>query len=120
MPEVRLTVGGRDYEVSCKAGEEESLEQASALLDAEAKALLAAIGRVPEPRMLLMSGLMLADRTTELAYRVQEMEQELETLRAQLGGAEVSGAPLEPVLDPAVLSALRQVTERAEALAAED
>lgn len=116
MPEVRLTVGGRDYEVSCKAGEEESLEQASALLDAEAKALLAAIGRVPEPRMLLMSGLMLADRTTELAYRVQEMEQELETLRAQLDGA----PQLAVAADTVSLEALRAVTERAEALAAQD
>ena len=38
------------------------LRAAAALLDAEAQPLVAQMGRLPEARMLLMAGLMLADK----------------------------------------------------------
>lgn len=66
MPEITIHIGGRDFEVVCKAGEEPFLHSAAALLDVEAQALTGAMGRIPEGRMLLMSGLMLADKTASL------------------------------------------------------
>lgn len=84
MPEVTLDIGGRSFRVACEAGEEAPLEQAAALLNSEAETLQKAIGRVPEARMLLMSGLMLADRTTELAQKLGSAEAEIAGLQAQL------------------------------------
>lgn len=128
MPEVTLTVGGRDYRVSCRQGEEEQLQQAAALLDSEAQALNEALGRVPEPRMLLMSGLMLADRTAELALRAQAQEEEIRELRTRVqeaekraGAARDDSAALAQArarADKAV-AALDAATKRAESLAAE-
>ncbi len=66
MPEITVQIGGRDFAVVCKDGEEPFLQSAAAMLDAEAQALAGAIGRIPEGRMLLMSGLMLADKTASL------------------------------------------------------
>lgn len=66
MPEITIHIGGRDFEVVCKEGEEPFLQSAAALLDIEAQALTGAMGRIPEARMLLMSGLMLADKTASL------------------------------------------------------
>ena len=66
MPEITIHIGGRDFEVVCKKGEEPFLQSAAALLDIEAQALTGAMGRIPEARMLLMSGLMLADKTASL------------------------------------------------------
>jgi len=66
MPEITIHIGGRNFEVVCKAGEEPFLHSAAALLDIEAQALTGAMGRIPENRMLLMSGLMLADKTASL------------------------------------------------------
>jgi cell division protein ZapA (FtsZ GTPase activity inhibitor) len=66
MPEITIHIGGRDFEVVCKDGEEPFLQSAAALLDTEAQALTGVMGRIPEARMLLMSGLMLADKTASL------------------------------------------------------
>ena len=66
MPEITIHIGGRNFEVVCKEGEEPFLHSAAALLDLEAQDLTGAMGRIPENRMLLMSGLMLADKTASL------------------------------------------------------
>ena len=61
MPELTITIGGRAFPVACQEGEEHFLRAAAALLDAEAQPLVAQMGRLPESRLLLMAGLMLAD-----------------------------------------------------------
>ena len=66
MPEITIHIGGRDFDVVCKDGEESFLHSAAALLDVEAHTLTDSIGRIPEARMLLMAGLMLADKTASL------------------------------------------------------
>lgn len=94
MPEVKLTIGGREYRVACEPGEEEQLYQAGALLDNEAQTLVKALGRVPEVRMLLMSGLMLADRTTDIAIQAQAAQKELASMKSRLHDAEERAATL--------------------------
>ena len=72
MPETEIKIGGRSFTVSCQDGEEHFLHSAAKLLDAEATVLTSQIGRMPEPRMLLMAGLMLADKTAGLEEKLQE------------------------------------------------
>ena len=62
MPEIKLTIGGRDFEVACQDGEENFLTDAANLLNSESQKLVSQLGRLSESRMLLMAGLMLADR----------------------------------------------------------
>lgn len=70
MPEVTIVIGGRNFEVACREGEEHFLASAAAMLDEEARTLQDSIGRVPESKMLLMAGLMLADKTAALEEQV--------------------------------------------------
>ena len=81
MPEVTIKIGDRPFKVACPAGEENQLEAASAKLNVEAKVLIAHSGRVPESQMLLMSGLMLADRAIALEEKVKASEVEMNSLR---------------------------------------
>ena len=81
MPEVTIKIGDRPFTVACPAGEEIQLEAASAKLNAEAKVLLAHSGRMSESQMLLMSGLMLADRALLLEEKVKIAKVEVEDLR---------------------------------------
>jgi len=81
MPEVTIKIGDRPFKVACPAGEENQLEAASAKLNVEAKVLIAHSGRVPESQMLLMSGLMLADRAIALEEKVKAAEVEMSSLR---------------------------------------
>ncbi|PIB24942.1 hypothetical protein BFP76_07250 [Amylibacter kogurei] len=66
MAEVTITIGGRDFQVVCQEGQQEYLYSAAAMLDAEAQKLDQAGTRITESRMLMMAGLMLADRTAAL------------------------------------------------------
>ena len=116
MPDLEISIGGRSFSVSCQPGEEHFLRSAAAMIDAEAQPLLTQMGRLPEVRMLLMSGLMLADKTASV-------EDENRTLKAKL--AEIEGRPVQareklevPVVPPAVLETLAEIAARAEALAA--
>ncbi len=73
MAEVKVEIGGRTFEVACRAGEEHFLKSAAAMLNNEAAALNDALGRMPETRMLLMAGLMLADKTASLEDQLKQL-----------------------------------------------
>lgn len=113
MPELTITIGGRAFPVACQEGEEHFLRAAAALLDAEAQPLVAQMGRLPEARMLLMAGLMLADK-------VAAHEDQMRALQARV--AELESRPETrvevPVIPPQVTDTLAEIAARAEALAA--
>jgi cell division protein ZapA len=114
MPDLEIAIGGRSFHVACQPGEEPFLQAAARMLDAEAQPLVAQLGRLPEARMLLMAGLMLADRTAAL-------EDELRAIKAHAAALEARPAPPPvevPVIPGAVTETLAEIAARAEALAA--
>lgn len=122
MPEVEIRIGGRAFEVSCQEGEEHFLFSAAKLLDAEATVLTEQIGRLPEGRMLLMAGLMLADRTAGLDDRVKDANAQIAALKAEVEQLKNRPAPAPervevPVIPPQVTETLAELAARAEALA---
>ena len=84
MPELEILIGGRAFEVACQEGEEHYLQAAAEMLNVEAQTLVSQTGRMPEARMLLMSGLMLADRTAGVEDRLKILEDEVESYRAEI------------------------------------
>ena len=84
MPEITVKIGDRSFKVACPVGEENQLEAASAKLNVEAKVLIDHSGRLPESQMLLMSGLMLADRALALEEKVQAAEVEMNGFRQSI------------------------------------
>lgn len=122
MPEETITIGGRSFEVACQPGEEHFLQAAARMLDAEASTLLAQIGRLPEARMLLMAGLMLADKTAGAEDRLRALEAELNEARAEIDRLRSAPAPEPtrvevPVIPHDVSDSLAELAARAEALA---
>lgn len=120
--EVDITIGGRKFEVACQDGEEQFLLTAAKLLDDEAGTLVAQIGRMPESRMLLMAGLMLADKTAGLEERLREAEEKLAAAESAL--AEEKGRPAPepakvevPVIPGDLTDSLAEIAARAESLA---
>ena len=103
MAEVELTIAGRPYKVACRAGEEETLRSAGALVDAKSRDALAGLGTLSESRQLLFAALLLADQIIdgrevelptgpdpELVERTQSLAERLESLadRLELSGVE--------------------------------
>ena len=118
MPGLRITIGGREFDVACQAGEEHFLRSAALMLDAEATALMGQSGRIPEMRMLLMSGLMLADKTAALEDQVRAAEERAVIAERAVERARTS-SPEVGSITALVQHTLAQIAERTEGLAAE-
>ncbi|WP_223421090.1 cell division protein ZapA [Tateyamaria pelophila] len=124
MPEVTISIGGRQFSVACQEGEENYLHTAAKMLDDEAQVLSDQVGRMPEARMLLMAGLMLADKTASVEDKIVEVRAVLAEREAELEGLRTMGAPeperIEvPVVPQSVHDTLAELAARAEALAAD-
>jgi cell division protein ZapA len=114
MPDLNIIVGDRSFTVACQAGEEPFLQAAAQMLDAEAGPLQAKVGRLPEVRMVLMAGLMLADKMASVQEELRHATAriaELEGMLTHSGAADASGARAQ------VMASLAQLTAQAEALA---
>ncbi len=96
MADVRLSIAGRDYIVTCKDGEEERLTALGRLVDTKAREASAA-GGLNESRQLLFAGLLLADEifdlqldnrstasSADLADALEKLAARVETLAADL------------------------------------
>ncbi|MEM6940600.1 MAG: cell division protein ZapA [Pseudomonadota bacterium] len=122
MPEVRITIGGRQFDVACQDGEEDYLHAAAKMLDDEAQVLSDQVGRMPEARMLLMAGLLLADKAASVEDRIAEVRAELAEREAELTTlreAKVEPERVEvPVIPQGVTDTLAELAAQAEALAA--
>jgi cell division protein ZapA len=66
MAQVSLTVGGRNYDLACRDGEEPRLEMLAQMLDAKARDAGQLVGSANEARQLLLAGLLLADELSDL------------------------------------------------------
>lgn len=123
MPEVTIHIGGRGFEVSCQNGEEPFLHAAAKMLDDEAQVMADQIGRMPESRMLLMAGLMLADKAAASEDRIKTLEAKLAEVEGEMERMRRAPTP-EPerievaVVPPSVTDTLAEMAARAEALAA--
>lgn len=122
MPEVTISIGSRQFEVACQVGEEHFLHTAAKMLDDEAQVLADQAGRMPEARVLLMAGLMLADKTANVEDQVAELQAKLTARDAELANLRDTVVEPErvevPVVPQSVTDTLAELAARAEALAA--
>ncbi|MBM2576704.1 cell division protein ZapA [Jannaschia sp. Os4] len=131
MPDVTIEIGGRSFLVNVADGEEQFLATAAQMLDREAQQLNAGGQRLTQDRMLLMAGLMLADKALSadeelraLDRRIASQTREIERLRALPAHNAPAPAPelREVVRDTVPEGAVRRAQElaaKAETLAGE-
>ena len=100
MAEVEIRIGGRRYELACRAGDEDRLRALGQMVDAKAAEAAKSMGGLNEVRQLLLASLLLADSLNE--------EQ-----------AKASPPPPPPVADDEVAAmVVEELAGRIEALAA--
>ncbi|MEM8959439.1 MAG: cell division protein ZapA [Pseudomonadota bacterium] len=118
MPEVTILIGGREFAVVCQEGEQNFLSQAAQLLDAEASLLGDQLGRMPETRMLLMAGLMLADKAAGLEEQMRALEEKSLSQQAMIEELSTRPAPGQfGGVPQAFADSLAELAARAEAIA---
>lgn len=122
MPEVNIQIGGRSFAVACQDGEEHFLHSAADLLDNEAKVLMEQIGRLPEARMLLMAGLMLADKHAGSEEQMKMMEDKIAQQEAWIEELQNRPKPAPEMREVAIIPSevsdtMAELAARAEAIA---
>lgn len=84
MPDVKLMVAGRSYDVHCAEGQEAQLHQLAAVVDAKARGIQGGT----EGRQLLFAALMLADEVGEAQSKQTDGAPQLDAARAAAALAE--------------------------------
>ena len=84
MPDINLSIGGRSFAVACPEGEEASLEAAAQILSADARTLVEQSKNLSESQMLLISGLMSADRALSIQEDLKKAEVEVNNLKLKI------------------------------------
>lgn len=81
MAQVIVQVNDRPYTMQCPDGEEEHLKELARLLDSEVLRIRRSVGTVGDIRLLVMAGLMVADRLSEAIHRIEDLEEQLKAAR---------------------------------------
>jgi len=95
MANVVVEVNGRPYTMQCPDGEEDHLRELARLLDSEVARIRQSVGTVGDIRLLVMSGLMVADRLSEAIRRIEDLEDQLRGLRESRNAAEAAARDFE-------------------------
>lgn len=111
MPDINLNIGGRSFAVACPEGEEASLEAAAQILSADARTLVEQSKTLSESQMLLISGLMSADRAISIQENLKKAEIEINNLKLK-----IEEGSMEKSIDDDKLSSSNLTTELYERL----
>jgi cell division protein ZapA len=82
MPLVNVLVNGRAYTVACDEGEEDHVRDLGQFLDKRVRELSGSVGQVGDARLLLMAGLVISDELSEALAKLQERDNELQSLKS--------------------------------------
>ncbi len=115
MAHVIVQVNGRPYTMQCPDGDEDHLRELARLLDAEVTRIKQSVGTVGDIRLLVMSGLMVADRLSEAIRRIEVLEVEVADMQ-QSRDATAAGAE---TLEQRMRECLESAAKRLETLASE-
>jgi cell division protein ZapA len=95
MAHVIVQVNGRPYTMQCPEGEEAHLKELAELLDSEVTRVKQSVGNVGDIRMLVMAGLMVADRLSEAIRRIESLEEQVVGLREAKAAANAETRAVE-------------------------
>ncbi len=112
MPQVTVTINGRQFRMACEEGEEEHLQRLAEDLDQRIARLRGRFGEIGDTRLTVMAALTVADELAEAKAKLQRVEPEL----AALQQARVVSAEHSETTQAAVAAALNSAAERIESI----
>jgi cell division protein ZapA len=111
MSSLRITVGGREYQVACDDGEEGRLKNLARLLDERVKLLGA--GRINDSQVMMLAGLMLIDE-------LEDTRRELGQLKNEIHNSSQSFETSKQIeLEGVIASTLHDIASRVESIVGE-
>jgi cell division protein ZapA len=113
MPQVNVTINGRQFRMACEEGEEARLARLAEDLDQRITRLRARFGEIGDTRLTVMAALTVADELAEIRDKVAGLESELSGLK----GADAASSEHHKITQAAAAAALNAAAERIELLA---
>ena len=113
MPQVTVTIDGKQYRMACDEGQEEHLIGLAQSFDRYVAHLKESFGEIGDQRLTVMAGIMVMDELVELQKRTKGFETEIGTLRKTRDDA-LTKADKN---DAALIGALGGLAQRMEGLA---
>ena len=117
MAKVVVSVADRPYTMQCPDGEEDHLRELASLLDAEIVRIKQSVGSIGDIRLLVMSGLMVADRLSEAIRKIEALEDQIKGLRESRNLAQAQTKDLEAKFAARLESASARLENVAKTLA---
>ena len=77
MPQVNVTINGRQFRMACEDGQEEHLTRLARELDGRIETLRGKFGEIGDTRLTVMAALTIADELGEMRSRLRRLEDEL-------------------------------------------
>jgi len=93
MPDLKGLIRSRNFNISCNPGEESAAQESANLLNHEAELLHAQLGRLPEDKMLLLSGLLLGDKIRALKHEQSALEEALSDTQSKVNELKLKSDP---------------------------
>jgi cell division protein ZapA len=112
MPQVTVTINGRQFRMACEDGEEAHLMRLAEDLDQRIARLRTRFGEIGDTRLTVMAALTLSDELAETKDKLQRLEPELTALQ----DASVMSADRAQNTQGAVAAALNAAAERIEGI----
>ena len=110
MPQINVTINGRQFRMACEDGQEDHLTTLARELDGRIDMLRAKFGEIGDTRLTVMAALTIADVLSENAQRIKRLEDEV----AVLAEARATAADQAKTVQGAVAAALTAAAERIE------
>lgn len=120
MGQVVVTVNGHPYTMQCHDGEEDHLNELAQLLDSEVQQIRTSVGQVGDIRLLLMAGLIVADRLSDSLKKIEELQEQMRGVRHDRGEVENAGRELEDQVSERLIAAAARLEELARSQPASD
>jgi cell division protein ZapA len=110
MPQINVTINGRQFRMACEEGEEAHLLRLAENLDQRISRLRERFGEIGDTRLTVMAALTLADELAETKERMTRMEPEVTKLQE----GNVAAAERAKATETAIIAALHAAAERIE------
>ena len=121
MPDIEVSIGGRDYLVGCADGQQNQIKGLAETLDQRVQGLSKALGDIGDSRLLVITGLMLLDEMGDLqkapdkpknqepdpTIKHQEIEQIKADLEAKIKALQAREAATAEALEAATARMIR-------------
>ena len=112
MPQVSVTINGRQFRMACEDGEEGHLVELARELDARISGLRAKFGEIGDTRLTVMAAITVADELVEAGLCIKRLEEEL----AALEDARVATSDRTRAAQTSIAAALSDAAERIEGI----